>query len=98
MDDLLDISTRLEAAVARLGWPNDVVQRELGGTPGRKLAGVLIEKEVALALVGMGINVMQQRADWPEELSRRVTSLHELGARCDRAAVAQRLLEELEAA
>lgn len=78
-----------------LRWPNDVVQRELGGAPGRKLAGVLIEKHGPLALIGMGVNVLQQPADWPDDLARRVTSLRELGADCDRALVAQRVIEEL---
>lgn len=78
-----------------LRWPNDVVQRELGGAPGRKLAGVLIEKDGPLALIGIGINVLQEPGDWPGELAGRVTSLRELGATCDRAAAAERVIEEL---
>jgi BirA family biotin operon repressor/biotin-[acetyl-CoA-carboxylase] ligase len=81
-----------------LRWPNDVVHRELGGAPGRKLAGVLIEKEGRLALVGVGINVLQGPDCWPDELSGRVTSLRELGAGCDRATVAERVIEELDRA
>jgi BirA family transcriptional regulator, biotin operon repressor / biotin---[acetyl-CoA-carboxylase] ligase len=81
-----------------LRWPNDVVQRELGGAPGRKLAGVLIERDGPLALIGVGINVLQEQGDWPQELARRVTSLRELGAGCDRAAVAERVIKELDRA
>jgi BirA family biotin operon repressor/biotin-[acetyl-CoA-carboxylase] ligase len=81
-----------------LRWPNDVVERDAGGGPGRKLAGVLIEQEGPLAFVGIGVNVLQVSRDWPEELAPRVTSLRELGSVANRPLVAERVLVELERA
>lgn len=57
-------------------WPNDVVERD---APGRKLAGVLIERRGGLALVGIGVNVTQRDEDWPADLRGRAVSLHGLG-------------------
>lgn len=58
-----------------LRWPNDVV--EASGAM-RKLAGVLVERVDDLLLVGIGINVLQQPEDWPEELGGRAASIAEL--------------------
>jgi len=58
-----------------LRWPNDVV--EASGQK-RKVAGVLIERVGNLLLVGIGINVLQTTADWPDELSDRAVSIAQL--------------------
>lgn len=58
---------------ARLKWPNDLV------TEGRKLAGVLCEAATGAAgtviIAGVGINVLQQPDDWPEELREHAISV-----------------------
>lgn len=57
-----------------LRWPNDVVER---ASSGRKAAGVLVERSGALAYVGVGLNVLQHEADWPEGLRGRAVSMRE---------------------
>jgi BirA family biotin operon repressor/biotin-[acetyl-CoA-carboxylase] ligase len=93
------VEAALEGTDARLGikWPNDVCERGAAG-PGRKVSGVLIEQSAGLSLVGIGINVLQQRGDWGEGLAARVTSLAELGSGWGRASVAERLVVELDRA
>ena len=63
---------------ASIKWPNDVM------VVGRKLAGVLVEPRIAagrveFAVLGIGLNVAQEPADWPEELRGAAVSLRELG-------------------
>lgn len=68
---------RAIAAVARIDvgikWPNDIVHNE------RKLAGILCEgasgRAGGFVVAGIGINVAQAEADWPEELRTPATSL-----------------------
>ncbi len=60
-----------------LRWPNDVVERAAAG---RKVCGVLIEKRGGVHLVGIGVNVLQGEADWPEAVRGRACSLTQLGA------------------
>jgi len=85
-----------EAVEAALGvrvgikWPNDIV------VSGRKLAGVLIEIRSGRALVGIGINCMQDRFDG--ELESRATSLAMLGARVERLEVLASLVAALDRA
>ncbi len=68
----------------RLKWPNDLV------CGGRKLGGVLIESttqgdRLAWVVVGIGINVVATRDDFPEEIRETATSLLLAGAcDCDR--------------
>lgn len=73
--------------VLGLRWPNDVVERgrvtARGG--GRKVAGVLIERESRpnggeLLLIGVGVNVSQARDDYPAELRDQAASLRMLAA------------------
>ncbi|MFI4898255.1 MAG: biotin--[acetyl-CoA-carboxylase] ligase [Phycisphaerales bacterium JB059] len=100
----LSLGARLAAAragakacgVDRLGlrWPNDVVDPETG----RKIAGVLVERAGDLFVVGIGINVAQERADWGEELHDRAVSLRALGSGWSRLEVARRVVVELESA
>lgn len=56
----------------RLKWPNDVL------VGGRKLSGILCERQGDLVVVGIGVNVGQR--DFPSELAGRATSLAILGA------------------
>ena len=63
---------------ARLKWPNDVV------AAGGKLAGILCEAASAggqtLIIAGIGINVLQQPDDWPDELRGRAVSVAQAAA------------------
>ncbi|HWP35170.1 MAG TPA: biotin--[acetyl-CoA-carboxylase] ligase [Thermodesulfobacteriota bacterium] len=87
-----------EGLVPRLKWPNDLLLE------GRKAAGVLAELELGPAgaveavVLGIGLNLNLEPAAWPAELAERATSFAAvLGRPVDRAAVARRLLEALEA-
>jgi BirA family biotin operon repressor/biotin-[acetyl-CoA-carboxylase] ligase len=90
--------------VLGLRWPNDVVER---GRSGRKVAGVLIERESRpggseLLLIGIGVNVSQARGNFPPELRDRAASLRTLArdhpSRTTRLDVACAILSELERA
>ena len=78
-------------AATRLGlkFPNDLVDR----SSGRKLAGVLVETDADVAVIGIGINV--GRRDWPEGLA--AISLAEVmdGPPPDRIAVLEAILPRL---
>jgi BirA family biotin operon repressor/biotin-[acetyl-CoA-carboxylase] ligase len=89
------LNCRAPAAPVGLRWPNDVVERTPQG-PGRKLSGVLIESSGPLAMVGIGINVLQTRRDWGPELAERASSLAQLGARVTRLNVTLALITRLE--
>ncbi len=59
---------------ADLKWPNDVL------VDGHKLAGILTETRaegdaLAFAVLGVGVNVNQERGDFPDELRETATSL-----------------------
>jgi BirA family transcriptional regulator, biotin operon repressor / biotin---[acetyl-CoA-carboxylase] ligase len=75
--------------------PNDVQ------VYGRKIAGILVEmraqkKEPCLAIVGIGINVNQTRADFPKELQERAISLAiALDGKVDRQQFAVAVLRDL---
>lgn len=84
------------AGVAGLRWPNDVVEREGRGEGGRKIAGVLIEVREGVAMVGIGVNVLQQQEDFAGDLAGRAVSIVQLGGRCRRLDVACRVLEHLD--
>ncbi len=81
---------------ALIKWPNDVL------IDGRKVAGILVETGVSakaepFAVLGIGVNVNQERQDFPGELRERATSLREAsGRRIDRPTLAVALLQELE--
>ncbi len=68
--------THLEA---RLKWPNDVLLDE------RKLGGVLTEthraRDGVAAIVGIGLNCLQEADDFPPELRDTATSLKLAGGR-----------------
>ncbi|MCC6659445.1 MAG: biotin--[acetyl-CoA-carboxylase] ligase [Phycisphaerales bacterium] len=78
-----------------LRWPNDIVER---GAMGRKVGGILVEVRSGLALLGVGMNVLHARSDFPEALRGRATSLRELGLRADLAAWTVQFLKDLQAA
>lgn len=71
-----------------LRWPNDVVDRPTGA----KIAGVLIEKQDGLTLVGIGINVHQTQEDWQRAQQAGAISLAALDAPADRLALALEVL------
>ena len=79
---------------ARLKWPNDV---ELEG---RKLAGALAhstsDEGGGVLVLGIGINVHQQRSDLPAEISGAATSLAIARHPVDRLALLARLTHELD--
>jgi len=79
----------------RLGlkWPNDLLAEWPDGVP-RKVAGVLVEVRDARALVGIGVNVLQE--SFHGELATRAASLRMLGATVDRLGVIERLLIRLD--
>lgn len=93
-DCMLDTSVEVG-----LRWPNDVVERMSFG-PGRKLAGVLVEVDVArkLAVLGVGVNVLQHAGHWPNELRGRATSLSDLGSSADLDRVVTALVRSIASA
>ena len=76
-----------------LKWPNDLI--EAGGSR-RKVGGVLIEADDQVALVGIGVNVLQEKGDFPLELRPRAASLAMLGASTSRIDVLCRLTAHLD--
>ncbi|HUK64204.1 MAG TPA: biotin--[acetyl-CoA-carboxylase] ligase [Dongiaceae bacterium] len=82
-------------AAPELKWPNDVLIR------GRKLAGILAESRRLpgrgdTVVVGVGINVLDRREDFPAELRERATSLTIESVRATREAVAAAFLAAFE--
>lgn len=73
----------------RVKWPNDVLVN------GRKIAGVLVESR-GFAVVGIGLNVLQQPGDFLPQTRLPPTSIAlETTSAPDRVEVAASLLEEL---
>ena len=91
-----EAARELDAAAARIKWPNDVECK------GRKLCGLLTElraetDRIRHAILGVGFNVSLESRDLPEELRPIATSLLiETGERVPRPVVCARLLEHLE--
>jgi BirA family biotin operon repressor/biotin-[acetyl-CoA-carboxylase] ligase len=79
-----------QRATVGIKWPNDTV------VDGKKLAGVLIERRGDVAVIGIGINVSQERFEG--ELAQRATSLAILGAHVDRIDVLIALMRALDGA
>lgn len=77
-------------------WPNDILVK------GKKVTGILTElqadpDQVKAIILGIGINVNQDQADFPEELHGIATSLKMLtGKPVDRAQLIAKTLEFLE--
>jgi BirA family biotin operon repressor/biotin-[acetyl-CoA-carboxylase] ligase len=80
---------------ARIKWPNDV------WINGKKVCGILIENslrgaKVDYAVLGIGLNINLDPADYPE-IEPTATSLsQELGSTISRRLVAQQMLRELD--
>jgi BirA family biotin operon repressor/biotin-[acetyl-CoA-carboxylase] ligase len=91
----------LDARSLRLKWPNDLVFEADDGTV-RKLAGILGETTSlgaagAIAIVGIGVNVDWEAADFPAEIAATMTSLRELGGRpVDREQLLDAFLDRLD--
>jgi BirA family biotin operon repressor/biotin-[acetyl-CoA-carboxylase] ligase len=73
---------------AALKWPNDVL------VDGAKLAGILVQGDGDVAVVGVGCNVSTTADELPVDTA---TSLHLLGADVDRTALLVALLGRLDA-
>lgn len=93
----LALARGLEVLGARptLKWPNDIL------ADGRKMAGILCESRrhpsgTDAAVIGVGVNVAQQRDHFPVELRETATSLALEGCRTTREAVAAEFLNALE--
>lgn len=75
----------------QIKWPNDIYVN------GKKLAGILIEKQPKFYIIGIGINCHQQTHDFPKELLEIATSIDiECKTDCDRNLLVKRLLFNLE--
>lgn len=88
---VIEACAKLGAPDLGLKWPNDVVER-IDGKRGRKLAGVLIETDRSLAIVGVGLNVSTQGDHWSAGLDQTAVSLAQLGLEVDRPTVAAAVL------
>ncbi|XAL99256.1 biotin--[acetyl-CoA-carboxylase] ligase [Phycisphaeraceae bacterium D3-23] len=78
-----------DAGRVRIKWPNDIL------VDGRKLAGILIERDINAAIIGIGLNVHLTETDTamlPPELANRITSLAMHGHDVDRLHVAAELI------
>jgi BirA family biotin operon repressor/biotin-[acetyl-CoA-carboxylase] ligase len=77
-------------------WPNDILVR------GKKVAGILTElsaelDKVKYVILGVGISVNLNPGEFPPELRKSATSLKiETGQRQNRAALAVKILQELD--
>jgi BirA family biotin operon repressor/biotin-[acetyl-CoA-carboxylase] ligase len=81
--------------VIQLGikWPNDLVIRD--EHVDRKIAGVLIEQQQGLTLVGIGINCTQTQRDWSPEYADRAVSFLGLGVSVSRLDLICRVVESM---
>jgi len=81
---------------AKIKWPNDLL------VDNKKICGILTEMKgemdrINYIINGVGINVNQDPADFPEELANTATSLKVIkGVEVDRLLLLQRYLETLE--
>ena len=76
-------------------WPNDVLIK------GKKAGGILIESDVRLdrvnyAIIGIGINVNLNVANFPEIHATATSLSHELGREVSRLNLVRQLLKEIE--
>lgn len=81
----------------RIKWPNDIIidRRKVCGIL-TKLTGDAETGTINGAVIGIGINVAQQRQDFPEELRDKAISLREAGAEVPRAALAAAVIDRLD--
>src|SRR5690625_363405 len=71
---LANVMDRYANVTPQIKWPNDVL------IDGKKVSGILTEMQaeqdqVLYVIIGVGININQQKSDFPEEIKERVTSL-----------------------
>ncbi|MCK4857038.1 MAG: biotin--[acetyl-CoA-carboxylase] ligase [candidate division Zixibacteria bacterium] len=94
--NLVECISELLGIEAKIKWPNDVL------IDGRKVAGILTELAagadvVRFLIVGVGININQDIADFPAEIADKATSLKIVsGAPVNRVELLQKLLIKLE--
>ncbi|MCP4215554.1 MAG: biotin--[acetyl-CoA-carboxylase] ligase [bacterium] len=73
---IIDTLRRIAGLDTGLKWPNDILYR------GRKIAGILIENVIfenrMFCVVGIGINLNHEVADFPVELEDKAVSLREI--------------------
>ncbi|MBX3354618.1 MAG: biotin--[acetyl-CoA-carboxylase] ligase [Phycisphaeraceae bacterium] len=81
----------LRPGALRVGikWPNDLIAPD-----GGKLGGILIECVGQVAIVGVGINVLQRT--FPPDIAPRARSLGMLGVAVERVEVVERLIISFE--
>lgn len=82
-------------ADGRLKWPNDVL------LAGGKVSGILCESKRTplgedVVIVGVGVNVGQEAADFAADIRETATSLHMQGIEADRESVAAAWLNAFE--
>ena len=88
---------RVSGRRTAIKWPNDVF------LDGKKVAGILIESGTdstgqPFAVLGIGVNVNHEPADFPPELVERATSLRLVTGRpCDRPELTVQILTQLAA-
>lgn len=80
----------------QIKWPNDIL------IDGKKVTGILTEMQaesdrIDSVIIGIGLNVNQEKEDYPEELRSIATSLYiESGKKINRAELTRELLLKLE--
>lgn len=88
------VAEAIEGAVGlavQVKWPNDVMLNR------RKVAGILAEASDGKVVVGIGVNVNQQREELPEDTKVAAASLYTSdGIKRDRGPLLAEILERLE--
>jgi BirA family transcriptional regulator, biotin operon repressor / biotin---[acetyl-CoA-carboxylase] ligase len=88
------VAEAIEGAVAlavQVKWPNDVMLNR------RKVAGILAEASGGVVVVGIGVNVSQERGELPEDTNVPAGSLYTIdGVRRERGPLLAAILDRLE--
>jgi BirA family biotin operon repressor/biotin-[acetyl-CoA-carboxylase] ligase len=88
------VAEALEVAVGlavQVKWPNDVMLNR------RKVAGILAEASEGTVVVGIGVNVNEERTELPENTQVAAASLYTIdGVKRDRAPLLAAIVERLE--
>ncbi len=88
---VLESLARVAGVTAVWKWPNDVM------VGSRKLAGILVEATPDFAVLGIGLNVRQRKANFPAELRDRAVSVEMItGSGIDREALAAAILSQVD--
>ncbi|MBR6755788.1 MAG: biotin--[Peptococcaceae bacterium] len=84
--------TKVTGMVTGLKWPNDVLLGQ------KKVCGILLELCGKQLVIGFGVNVNQEKEDFPLEIQQKATSLAlELGRKVDKELLLAEILNALEA-